>query len=99
MKKTQNDVLARLQEARRQNRLVERDIADWLYCRYLAPKVAENVEFNAEVQDVMRGGLRVQLLENGASMFIPASTLYNKEEMQVNSDEIARFILKNELTK
>lgn len=91
--KPQNDVLARLQEARRQNRLVERDIADWLYCRYLAPKVAENVEFNAEVQDVMRGGLRVQLLENGASMFIPASTLYNnKEEMQVNSDEIALYI-------
>lgn len=91
--KTQNNVLARLQEARRQNRLVERDIADWLYCRYLAPKVAENVEFNAEVQDVMRGGLRVQLLENGASMFIPASTLHNnKEEMQVNSDEIALYI-------
>lgn len=91
--KTQNDVLARLQEARRQNRLVERDIADWLYCRYLAPKVAENVEFNAEVQDVMRGGLRVQLLENGASMFIPVSTLHNnKEEMQVNSDEIALYI-------
>lgn len=91
--KLQSDVLARLQEARRQNRLVERDIADWLYCRYLAPKVAENVEFNAEVQDVMRGGLRVQLLENGASMFIPASTLHNnKEEMQVNSDEIALYI-------
>lgn len=91
--KPQNEVLTRLQEARRQNRLVERDIADWLYCRYLAPKVAENVEFNAEVQDVMRGGLRVQLLENGASMFIPASTLHNnKEEMQVNSDEIALYI-------
>ena len=45
------------------NRLVERDIADWLYCRYLADKVAENAEFDAEVQDVMRGGLRVQLLE------------------------------------
>uniref|UniRef100_UPI0013D874C9 RNB domain-containing ribonuclease n=1 Tax=Klebsiella pneumoniae TaxID=573 RepID=UPI0013D874C9 len=58
--KLQSDVLARLQEARRQNRLVERDIADWLYCRYLAPKVAENVEFNAEVQDVMRAGLRVE---------------------------------------
>ena len=49
--------------------LVERDIADWLYCRYLADKVAENAEFDAEVQDMMRGGLRVQLLENGASMF------------------------------
>ena len=91
--KPQNEVLARLQEARRQNRLVERDIADWLYCRYLADKVASNAEFEAEVQDVMRGGLRVQLLENGASMFIPASTLHNnKEEMQVNSDEIALYI-------
>lgn len=91
--KPQNDVLARLQEARRQNRLVERDIADWLYCRYLADKVASNAEFEAEVQDVMRGGLRVQLLENGASMFIPASTLHNnKEEIQVNSDEIALYI-------
>lgn len=91
--KPQSDVLARLQEARRQNRLVERDIADWLYCRYLAPKVAENVEFNAEVQDVMRAGLRVQLLENGASMFIPASTLHNnKEEIQLNPDELALYI-------
>ena len=72
---------------------MERDIADWLYCRYLADKVAENAEFEAEVQDVMRGGLRVQLLENGASMFIPASTLHNnKEEMQVNADELALHI-------
>ena len=91
--KLQSDVLARLQEARRQNRLVERDIADWLYCRYLAPKVAENVEFNAEVQDVMRAGLRVQLLENGASLFIPAATLHNnKEEIQLNPDELALYI-------
>ena len=91
--KPQNEVLARLQEARRQNRLVERDIADWLYCRYLAPKVAENVEFNAEVQDVMRAGLRVQLLENGASLFIPAATLHNnKEEIQLNPDELALYI-------
>ena len=93
--KPQDEVLARLQEARRQNRLVERDIADWLYCRYLADKIAENAEFDAEVQDVMRGGLRVQLLENGASMFVPASTLHpnkNKDEMQVNADELALYI-------
>ena len=91
--KPQDSVISHLQEARRQNRLVERDIADWLYCRYLADKVAENAEFEAEVQDVMRGGLRVQLLENGASMFIPASTLHNnKEEMQVNADELALYI-------
>ena len=86
-------VLARLQEGRRQNRLVERDIGDWLYCRYLADKVVENVEFAVEVRDVTRGGLRVELLENGASMFIPASTLHsNKEEMQFNAEEIALYI-------
>lgn len=41
----QDSVLQRLQEARRQNRLVERDIADWLYCRYLADKVEQNKYF------------------------------------------------------
>ncbi|MFQ1015324.1 exoribonuclease II [Avibacterium paragallinarum] len=91
--KPADEVLQRLQEARRQNRLIERDIADWLYCRYLADKVEDKMQFDAEIQDVMRGGLRVQLLENGASMFIPASTLHNnKEEMQVNPDEIALYI-------
>lgn len=40
--KPQDDLFVRLQEARRQNRLVERDIADWLYCRYLATQVEQN---------------------------------------------------------
>ena len=91
--KPEETILARLQEARRQNRLVERDIADWLYCRYLSDKVTEKPEFEAEVQDVTRGGLRVMLLENGASMFIPASTLHdNRDEITVNNDEIALYI-------
>lgn len=91
--KPSNEILQRLQEARRQNRLVERDIADWLYCRYLVEKVESHPQFKAEIQDVMRGGLRVQLLENGASVFIPSSTLHNnKEEILVNTDEIALYI-------
>ena len=98
--KPEESVLARLQEARRQNRLVERDIADWLYCRYLADKVAEKPEFDAEVQDVTRGGLRVILLENGASMFIPASILHdNKEEIVINPDEIAFYVKDQRLYK
>lgn len=89
----QDNVLQRLQEARRQNRLVERDIADWLYCRFLTDKVEQKQVFQAEIQDVMRGGLRVLLLENGASVFIPASTLHsNREELQVNAEEIALYI-------
>lgn len=91
--KPSDEILARLQEARRQNRLVERDIADWLYCRYLNEQVANKPEFDAEVQDIMRGGMRVQLLANGASVFVPASTIHpNKDEMEVNNDEIALYI-------
>ncbi|MGV6989527.1 exoribonuclease II [Testudinibacter sp. P80/BLE/0925] len=86
-------ILARLQEARRQNRMVERDIADWLYALYFAPIVEQNPIFAAEIQDVSRGGLRVQLSENGASVFVPISTLHDKkEEISVNSDELALYI-------
>ncbi len=86
-------VLQRLQEARRQNRLVERDIADWLYCRYLADKVEAKPQFDAKIQDVSRGGMRVQLTENGASIFVPASTITeNKDDYQFNSDELALYI-------
>ena len=62
--------------------------------------MASNAEFEAEVQDVMRAGLRVQLLENGASLFIPAATLHNnKEEIQLNPDELALYIKATALTK
>lgn len=91
--KPQPETLKRLQEARRQNRLVERDIADWLYCRYLAENMAKQPHFEAEIVDIMRGGLRVQLLENGAFVFIPAPMLHNnKEEMQYNAEQIAMYI-------
>ncbi|MDP0270914.1 exoribonuclease II [Glaesserella parasuis] len=92
-KPVEETVLARLQEARKQNRMVERDIADWLYARYLAPMVEQNVEFDGEIQDVSRGGLRVKVIENGASVFVPFSTLHNnKEEMLFSPEEIALYI-------
>ena len=91
--KPADEILARLQEARRQNRMVERDIADWLYAQYFEPLLEQNLIFSAEIQDVSRGGLRVQLLENGASLFVPISTLHDKkDEMNVNSDELALYI-------
>ncbi|QLB20150.1 exoribonuclease II [Vespertiliibacter pulmonis] len=89
----EENILDRLQEARKQNRMVERDIADWLYACYLSPKVAENIEFEGEIHDVSRGGIRVKILENGASLFVPFSTIHpNKDEMQFNPEHIALFI-------
>lgn len=86
-------MLIRLQEARRQNRLVERDIADWLYARYLFPMVAQAVEFECEIADVSRGGLRAKIIQNGAQIFVPFSTLHNnKDEMEYRQEELAIYI-------
>lgn len=87
------EVILRLQEARKQNRLVERDIADWLYALYLAPLVAESPLFTGEILDVSRAGLRILLIENGASVFVPSATLHpNREEISFNNEELALYI-------
>ncbi|STY63193.1 exoribonuclease II [Mannheimia haemolytica] len=92
-KVVEESVLNRLQEARRQNRLVERDIADWLYARYLAPMVEQAVEFECEIADVSRGGLRAKVIKNGAQIFVPFSSLHdNKEEMEYRQEELALYI-------
>jgi exoribonuclease 2 len=89
----EESVLARLQEARRQNRLVERDIADWLYARYLQPMVEQAVEFECEIADVSRGGLRAKVIANGAQIFVPFSTIHsNKDEIEFIAEELALYI-------
>ena len=49
----------------------ERDIADWLYVRYLQPAVAEGKVFDAEEIDIGRGGVKLRLQEHGAVVFMP----------------------------
>ncbi|WGE49261.1 exoribonuclease II [Actinobacillus equuli] len=92
-KAVEESILVRLQEARRQNRLVERDIADWLYARYLFPMVEQAVEFDCEIADVSRGGVRAKVIANGAQIFVPFSTIHDKkEEMEFRPEEIALYI-------
>lgn len=64
-----------LSERRRLNRMAERDVKDWLYVRYLSAAIPAGEVFDAELVDIRRGGLRVRLDANGASVFVPASTL------------------------
>ncbi|WP_106477303.1 exoribonuclease II [Phytohalomonas tamaricis] len=64
-----------LGERRRLNRMAERDVKDWLYVRYLTKAAEDGHSFDAEIIDIKRGGLRVRLLENGATAFVPASLL------------------------
>lgn len=76
-----------LAERRRFNRMSERDVGDWLYSRFLQPKLAENRSYQAEIIDVSRGGLRVRLLENGAVAFVPAPFIHPvRDELECSTD-------------
>ncbi len=63
-------------ERRRLNRMAERDVADWLYARFLNDKAGTDTRFAAEIIDVSRGGMRVRLVDNGAvALFRPRSSM------------------------
>lgn len=67
-----DELLQKMNLARRTNRMAERDVRDWLYMDYLEPDIAKGTVFDAEVFDLSRGGLRVILEENGAMVFVPS---------------------------
>ena len=66
-------LLSEMNLARRTNRMAERSVRDWLYADYLFPEIEKKTVFTAELFDVVRGGIRVCLQENGAFIFVPMS--------------------------
>ncbi|WP_404418069.1 exoribonuclease II [Marinospirillum sp.] len=100
----ESELTEELTAARKINRMAERDVKDWLYARFLEPKVGET--FKAQIFNINRGGMRVKLLANGATVFIPASSLHaNRDEITCDAehgwvlikDEVA-YRLTDELT-
>ncbi|MGL4825907.1 MAG: exoribonuclease II [Vibrionaceae bacterium] len=79
-----SELLAR---QRRLHRLAERDVADWLYVQLLQEPMQQKTVLLAEIFDINRAGMRVRLLENGASAFIPGQLiLANKERIVCNGE-------------
>ncbi|SFB78815.1 exoribonuclease-2 [Marinospirillum celere] len=84
-----------LTAARKINRMAERDVKDWLYARFLEPKVGER--FQAQIISINRGGLRAKLLANGAVVFVPASSIHsNKDELTCDAEH-GWILLKDEV--
>ncbi len=72
---------------RKHHKTAERHISDWLYARTLINDPQRETRFNAEVFDINRAGMRVHLIENGATAFIPASLiLSDRERMECNNE-------------
>ncbi|MCP3291445.1 RNB domain-containing ribonuclease, partial [Aeromonas hydrophila] len=87
-----------LTACRRLHRMVERDIGDWLYVRYLKADAGTDKVFNAEIIDVMRAGLKLRLRENGAVVFMPARhILDNKHRLECNWDNGRVYLDKTEV--
>ncbi|MBY6019009.1 exoribonuclease II [Ferrimonas balearica] len=88
-----DDLLAHLAEKRKLHRMCERDVGDWLYARYLKAQEGGEREYDAEVIDINRGGVRVRLKEIGAVAFVPAPFLCeDKKRLECSGDTgIAKF--------
>ncbi|WP_107852108.1 exoribonuclease II [Oceanimonas marisflavi] len=82
------ELAVHLSEQRRMHRRAERDIADWLYVRYLQPAVANGHAFDAEIIDIGRGGVKLRLQENGAVVFMPSSLILpNRDRLECSWDD------------
>jgi exoribonuclease-2 len=82
------DIGAHLNEARKLQRLAERDVNNLLYSQYLKDQVNSEWRYKAEIFDILKAGLRVRIQENGATFFIPSSLLCTdpKEAKQITCD-------------
>ncbi|CAL4320774.1 exoribonuclease II [Buchnera aphidicola] len=83
-----NKILKKISDQRRRHRLSEREIEDFLYLKYFKKNNFDKKIFDAEIFDVLRGGIRAKILENGANVFIPKSFIHNiPSEIILNKDE------------
>ncbi|MBD1558991.1 exoribonuclease II [Vibrio sp. S9_S30] len=72
---------------RKHHKIAERNVSDWLYARTLIDAPKNKTCFQGEIFDVNRAGLRLRILENGASAFIPSSQILDdKERIECNSE-------------
>jgi len=93
----QSEITVQMTDRRRLNRMAERDVSDWLYSRFLSNKMGTEHRFTAEIIDVSRGGMRVRLIENGATAFIPAPFIHAVRDELVCSQEQGTIQIKGEV--
>ena len=73
--KVDPEIGAHLNEARKSQRMAERDVNNLLYCQYLKDQENSDWRYKAEIFDIVKAGCRVRVQENGATFFVPSSLL------------------------
>ncbi|KUI98101.1 exoribonuclease II [Vibrio sp. MEBiC08052] len=73
---------------RKHHKIAERSVGDWLYARTLAEEPQKQTRYHAEIFDINRAGMRIRLLENGATAFVPAPLIMdNKERIECHAEQ------------
>jgi len=89
------NIISKISNCKLKNRIVERDVLDWLYIIFLKNKIKEQIKFKSEIIQVFKSGIRVRLIDNGAVAYIPACFLHRiKSELSFNKDEGIVYISK-----
>ncbi len=83
---TQEDAL-QLKTQRDNQRMIERDINNWLYIDFLHHAAKNKQKFKAQIFNVNRGGVLARLLKNGATVFIPFTNIHgDRKALKADSD-------------
>lgn len=85
-----------LNEARKSQRLAERDVNNLLYSQYMKDQEQSKWRYKAEIFDIIKAGVRVRIQENGATFFIPCSLLCkdNKDANKIDCNrELGKVII------
>lgn len=92
----ESEVGEKLDQQRIASRVAERDASQWLYCQLLASAVEAETVFEGEIFDISRGGMRVRLVENGATPFIPGGMIHSERKEMTLDNHSGCIMIKGE---
>jgi len=86
-----------LKSQRDNQRLVERDIGNWLYVNYLTGAVESKQQFNGTIFNINRAGFMAKLHDNGAVVFVPTSNLHSDRKACKCDTEAGQITINGEV--
>ncbi|WWO98867.1 MAG: exoribonuclease II [Candidatus Dasytiphilus stammeri] len=84
-----------MKERRRLNRLAQHDINNWLYSIFLKKYLNTKRKFTAEIHRVIKTGLYIKIIENGARAFIPGRFIHSRRNELIFNQEIGTVKINN----
>ncbi|WWO99900.1 MAG: exoribonuclease II [Candidatus Dasytiphilus stammeri] len=66
-----------MKERRRLNRLAQNEVKNWLYSLFFKKYLNTKIKFSAEIKRVVKSGLCIMIIKNGAKAFIPGIFIHS----------------------